>query len=75
MVEMGFKAREGDLIETRSNAFFDVKGLVHPPRKVVAFIRFFPNPKGDNDTNCFENDFLNFSYSTQYLMSSFVKFH
>jgi predicted nucleotidyltransferase len=47
MVEMRFKAREGDLIETRNHAFFDVKGLVHPPRKVVAFIRFFSNPKGD----------------------------
>lgn len=47
MVGMGSKAREGDLIETRNNAFFDVKGLVHPPRKIVAFIRFVPNPKGD----------------------------
>ncbi|MDH5783943.1 MAG: hypothetical protein OEZ35_09855, partial [Candidatus Bathyarchaeota archaeon] len=27
--------------------FFDVKGLVHPPRKIVAFIRFIPDPKGD----------------------------
>lgn len=44
---MRFTAREGDLIETRNHAFFDVKGLVHPPKKIVAFIRFFPNPKGD----------------------------
>ncbi|MFB0567958.1 MAG: hypothetical protein ACETVM_05190, partial [Candidatus Bathyarchaeia archaeon] len=47
MVEMKLKAREGDIIETANHIFFDVKGLVHPPRKIVAFIRFIPDPKGD----------------------------
>lgn len=47
MVEMKLKAREGDIIETANNIFFDVKGLVHPPDKIVAFIRFIPDPKGD----------------------------
>ena len=47
MVEMKLKAREGDIIETVDRIFFDVKGLVHPPRKIVAFIRFIPDPKGD----------------------------
>ena len=40
------KAREGDLIKTKSNVVFDVKGLVHPPNKVVAFPRFIPSPQG-----------------------------
>jgi predicted nucleotidyltransferase len=40
------KAREGDLIKTQSNVVFDVKGLVHPPNKVVAFPRFIPSPVG-----------------------------
>ena len=44
---MHVKAREGDIIETVDHVFFDVKGFVHPPRKVVAFIRFIPDPKGD----------------------------
>lgn len=44
---MKLKAREGDIIETANHIFFDVKGLVHPPRKIVAFIRFIPDPKGD----------------------------
>ena len=35
-------AREGDLIKTKSGVVFDVKGLVHPPNKVVAFPRFIP---------------------------------
>jgi len=45
------KAREGDIIETFDNIFFDVKGLVHPPNKVVAFIRFVQDPKGDRKRN------------------------
>jgi predicted nucleotidyltransferase len=40
------KAREGDLIKTESNVVFDVKGLVHPEGKVVAFPRFIPSPNG-----------------------------
>ncbi|MCW3995743.1 MAG: hypothetical protein NWE98_06305 [Candidatus Bathyarchaeota archaeon] len=40
------KAREGDLIKTKSNVVFDVKGLVHPPNKIIAFPRFIPSPVG-----------------------------
>ncbi len=48
---MSIKFREGDVIETVDKAFFDVKGLVHPPGKVVAFIRFVPDKKGDRKTD------------------------
>jgi predicted nucleotidyltransferase len=40
------KAREGDLIRTASHVIFDVKGLVHPPNKVIAFPRYIPSPQG-----------------------------
>ncbi len=40
------QAREGDLIETQNNVLFDVKGLVHPPGRIVAFPRFIPSPTG-----------------------------
>jgi predicted nucleotidyltransferase len=40
------RAREGDLIKTRDNVIFDVKGLVHPPDKVIAFPRYIPSPTG-----------------------------
>jgi len=40
------RAREGDLIRTRDNVIFDVKGLVHPPDKVIAFPRYIPSPTG-----------------------------
>jgi predicted nucleotidyltransferase len=44
MLEM--KAREGDFVETSENLIFDVKGLVHPPGRIIAFIRYFPDEKG-----------------------------
>lgn len=48
MVEMKrVKAREGDFIESFDRLIFDVKGLVHPPGRVVAFIRYVPDPNGD----------------------------
>src|SRR3972149_5509014 len=40
------RAREGDLIRTGDNVIFDVKGLVHPPDKVIAFPRYIPSPEG-----------------------------
>jgi predicted nucleotidyltransferase len=41
------RAREGDLIQTADNVIFDVKGLVHPPEKVVAFPRYIPTEGGN----------------------------
>jgi len=46
-MKQGIKAREGDFIETLDGNIFDVKGLVHPPGKVIAFIRYVPNPNGN----------------------------
>ena len=40
------RAREGDLIETGDKVIFDVKGLVHPPDKVIAFPRYIPSAEG-----------------------------
>ena len=40
------RAREGDLIRTNSNVVFDVKGLVHPPHKIIAFPRYIPEAEG-----------------------------
>jgi hypothetical protein len=40
------KVREGDLIKTKSSVVFDVKGLVHPKDRVIAFPRFIPSPQG-----------------------------
>jgi len=42
-----FKAREGDFIETTEGLIFDVKGLVHPLDRVVAYLRYIEDPSGD----------------------------
>jgi predicted nucleotidyltransferase len=44
-----YRFREGDLIETKDNIVFDVKGLVHPTNRVVAFIRYIPDPTGSRE--------------------------
>ncbi|MFW9830823.1 MAG: hypothetical protein ACFFD8_03530 [Candidatus Thorarchaeota archaeon] len=38
--------REGDFIETKEGLIFDVKGLLHPPGRVIAFLRYYPSPSG-----------------------------
>jgi uncharacterized protein len=40
------RAREGDFIQTADNIIFDVKGLVHPPSKIIAFPRYIPSAAG-----------------------------
>jgi len=44
-------AREGCLLKTVDRIIFDVKGLIHPPDKTVAFPRFLPNPLGSRKCN------------------------
>jgi len=39
-------AREGELIKTENHVIFDVKGLVHPPNRLIAFPRYIPSPEG-----------------------------
>ncbi|MHA1839942.1 MAG: hypothetical protein ACTSVM_02560 [Candidatus Ranarchaeia archaeon] len=39
-------AIEGDFIETIDRFIFDVKGLVHPPDRVIAFLRYVPACEG-----------------------------
>ena len=38
---------EGDLIEDVNGVIFDVKGLIHPKGRVIAFPRFIPDPNGE----------------------------
>ncbi len=44
---MSVRAREGDFIETIEGLIFDVKGLVHPPDRIIAYLRYIPDPSGD----------------------------
>lgn len=38
---------EGDFIEAADSLIFDVKGLLHPPDRVIAYIRYVPHPNGE----------------------------
>jgi predicted nucleotidyltransferase len=40
------RTREGDFIETPEGLIFDVKGIVHPPDRAIAYLRYYPNPEG-----------------------------
>ena len=39
-------AREGDFIQTHDGLIFDVKGLLHPPDRVIAYLRYVPDKRG-----------------------------
>jgi predicted nucleotidyltransferase len=56
--------REGDLIKTRAGVVFDVKGLVHPPNKVIAFPRFIPSPEGSRKGKNANYGFVEMAYES-----------
>lgn len=43
---MAIHAREGDFLETRNGLIFDVKGYSHPPKRVIAYLRYYPHSAG-----------------------------
>lgn len=40
------RIREGDLLETVNGLIFDVKGLLHPPARAIAYLRYLPDRRG-----------------------------
>jgi hypothetical protein len=40
------RPREGDFIETTDGLIFDVKGMLHPPDRVIAYLRYVPDKNG-----------------------------
>jgi predicted nucleotidyltransferase len=45
------KAREGDIVENTGGFMFDVKGFIHPPGRIIAFVRYFPDKQGERSRN------------------------
>lgn len=45
------KMREGDFIETIEGLIFDVKGLIHPPDRVIAYLRYLEDENGNRIRN------------------------
>ena len=42
-------AVEGFALHTADELIFTVKGLVHPPDRVIAYLRYLPDPQGDRE--------------------------
>ena len=40
---------EGFAVQTLDGLIFTVKGLLHPPDRVIAYLRYAPDPKGDRE--------------------------
>ncbi|RLC64831.1 MAG: hypothetical protein DRI80_00290 [Chloroflexota bacterium] len=40
---------EGFAVQTADGLIFTVKGLVHPPDRLVAYLRYLPDPQGDRE--------------------------
>ena len=45
------RAREGDFLQTSDGLLFDVKGLLHPPDRIVAYLRYYPDGRGRRSRN------------------------
>ncbi|WP_287585269.1 hypothetical protein [Candidatus Borrarchaeum sp.] len=45
------KAIEGYFVETKESLIFDVKGVLHPMDRIIAFVRYYPSPKGTRIRN------------------------
>ncbi|MHA1785745.1 MAG: hypothetical protein ACTSVY_05705 [Candidatus Helarchaeota archaeon] len=50
-VKIRLYLREGDFIETRDDLIFDVKGYDHPKNRIVAFLRYYPDKRGNRFKN------------------------
>jgi predicted nucleotidyltransferase len=45
----GFESQpvESFYLETQEGLYFAVKGLIHPPRRIISILRYAPHPEGD----------------------------
>jgi predicted nucleotidyltransferase len=42
-------ALEGAAVETRDGSLFTVKGILHPPDHIIAYLRYVPDPRGERE--------------------------
>lgn len=48
-IAAGVAMVEGFAVETEQGGIFTVKGIVHPPDRIVAYLRYVPDPAGDRE--------------------------
>jgi predicted nucleotidyltransferase len=67
---------EGYYLETRDRLFFAVKGLEHPPDRVIAVLRYAPDPeRGDRKKGAsLYRRYYHFSEQEQFLQASYPEY-
>ena len=67
---------EGYYLETRERLFFAVKGLEHPPDRVIAVLRYAPDPeKGDREKGAVRyRRYYHFSEQKQFLQAFYPEY-
>lgn len=48
---MNHLPREGDFVLTTDDLIFDVKGMCHPPDRIISFVRYVPDSEGNRFRN------------------------
>jgi predicted nucleotidyltransferase len=68
-------AIESHYLETEEGLFFAVKGLIHPPDRIVGCLRYFPDPKGDRQKEGFHYTRLyHFAEQVQFLQEHYPQY-
>ena len=66
-----YPAIESHYVETRDGLFFAVKGLVHPPDRIIGILRYIPDPNGERHKGGIHYSRLyHFAEQVQYLQDS-----
>jgi predicted nucleotidyltransferase len=68
-------AIESHYVETEEGLFFAVKGLIHPPDRIVAILRYIPDPNGDRlKEGQHYSRLYHFPEQVQYLQEKFPQY-
>ncbi|MHA1250443.1 MAG: nucleotidyltransferase domain-containing protein [Candidatus Helarchaeota archaeon] len=68
-------AREGCFIETKENLIFDVKGCIHPPDRIIAYLRYYPDASGNRIKNNVKyKKIYSLNERTQFLLKNYNKY-
>ena len=66
---------ESHYLETEEGLFFAVKGLIHPPDRIVGCLRYIPNPNGDRQKEGYNYSRLyHFAEQVQFLQDYYPRY-
>ncbi len=66
---------ESHYLETHDGLFFAVKGLIHPPDRIVGCLRYIPNPNGDRQkVGQYYSRLYHFAEQVQFLQDHYPQY-